>query len=73
MKEKKVLEKRYGHWTILDEKPVKISGKWMVACQCDCGRKKLSLRSAFLVGMNSEKCMRCSINIQRKLCFSSSK
>lgn len=61
-----ILGNRYGSWIIVEEFDKKIGNYWMVSAKCDCGKIKLMQRSPFLHGVNSEKCFKCHLKLQKK-------
>lgn len=59
MKVLNLLNKKFGHWTVLERKLNSKEGSSMWICRCDCGREYLVQRSNLISG-NSTQCRICA-------------
>lgn len=59
---------RYGKWLVIEDKQEKMRGSCYIVCQCDCGTIRKQMKSPFLSGYNSTKCLECSKKNSRIIC-----
>lgn len=54
-----ILGNKYAHWTVIEELDRKVRGGQGVVVQCECGRTKIDVKSNYIRGNYTEKCIKC--------------